>query len=91
MSIVSKAASTSSDAPTRLLLAGFTLPEKAGATLHAGYVFVREQPEPEDGALAVDVELAQLVPLFGGGTAGPRMILEYHVSSGGEVGEMDLN
>ena len=75
-----KAGAGPSTPPTRLLLAGFPLPDDAeGVTLHAGYVFVRSPPDASrasssssadeaTGAEAcdeVELTIAEILPLFG--------------------------
>ena len=78
-------------APTRLLLAGFGLPDKApGAILHCAHVFVRhvadEVAEVADAMPPTFIQLDDLtrvIPLFcsehRSNNPGPRLVLEYHV------------
>ena len=75
--------------PTRLLLAGFALPDNSvGVTLHAGYVLVREAADAAEGGGVQLDDIRRAIPLIGAGAAdspGPRMLLEYHVSNEGDV------
>eukprot|EP00966_Prymnesium_polylepis_P295814 6832171-Prymnesium_polylepis.1 len=70
---------------TRLLLAGFALPEDAeGVTLNAGYCFVRSPAGAVAFASGAPVQYEHVMPLFGDehrtgpkGGLGPKLILEY--------------